>query len=252
MTKMQAHFETAVQVLEDNVDGDTAFLWTGGSEAQVIAHLLQNYVDAPSVPFVTIDTGNAFPEVYEFRQEYMSERDIDWRVERYDELLDGVINNADDPRGYHGSWDDEVELSEDLEGIAAQNASPEEWGVGESCGALKVVPMKRVIDEGYSKLVTGLRKQDPEVDEASFGHIVEEQRPITHTRINPLADWGEKQTWAYIKREFVEYPSLYDEGYRHTDSLCCTDDDTVGEYGEGGRDPEKLQARDKLQEMGYV
>jgi len=270
----------AVEVLEENIDDNTLFLWTGGKDAQVIANLLLYAVGDEKgkspVPFGIIDTGNQFEQIYEFRKQYLAptpdvgastigpfEGVEEFHVEKFDELLEKVILNEDDPRGFHGQWDDDVELppEEELEGIAQQNTTKEEWDVAASCGALKTIPIKRFVDDhGYDKLITGRRSDDfivqKEEDEegGSLEHVEETDQPVPHTRINPLSGWDEANVWAYLKHESVSYPVLYDQGFRHTDSVCCTQDvsQQAGEYGEGGIDPEKEQAKDQLQEMGYI
>lgn len=291
------HVKKAITVLKDAVSeyDNLAFLWTGGKEANVIANMLLYAVKGDNertpVPFVTIDTGNNFDAMYEFREKYVSITGDnganttgpptginDHRVIQYDEMLESVINNPADPRGYHGSYDQaecpvcETSLIEHLEekryecsdcGFVhtvpddfCHNMSATEWGVSESCGALKTVPMRRLIlDNDFDALITGRRGTDPLTpgEDNSLKHIRERSTPAPHTRINPLAEWGEENIYAYIKMESVSLPSLYKEkGYRHTDSKCCTDDDSVGEYGEGGRDPEKQEARSRLEQMGYV
>lgn len=296
----QTHIEEAVGSLETAVSGDksTAFLWTGGKEAQVIADLLLyavgEAVEVSPVPFVIIETGNQFEAMKEFRQKYVApEGDngaattgpptgvSDVRTIRYDEMLEQVIHNPADPRGYHGEYGI-AECPHCGEGLLAAQTdadyecpdcgfehtvpekfrptlSKEEWGVPESCGALKIVPMRRVIEDyGFDTLITGRRSEDPltpgkpKNDELD---VFEERRsPAPHTRVNPLASWEEANVYAYLKAESVSLPSLYtEEGYRHTDMKCCVDHESdVGEYGEGGRDPEKVNNRAKLEQLGYI
>lgn len=264
--------DQASEVLEMAVEEfDTmAFLWTGGKEANAIADMLLYGVDGANgrspVPFVTIDTGNQYDAMYDFRKQYAAptgDRGAStvgpptglarWDVLRYDDLLDGVVQNDDDPRGYHGEWRAGVDLP-DKGPVDGLPRTPEEWGVEESCGALKVVPMRRYIrDHDVDALITGRRGEDPLTPDDGLQHFEERREPAAHTRINPLAEWSEPNVYAYIKQESVSLPSLYTNGgVRHTDATCCTDDDAVGEYGEGGRDPEKRQARDRLEDMGYV
>lgn len=267
---MQQRVDEAIYTLEDVIeDEDALFLWTGGKEANVIGDLLLYAVGEPGnqeIPWATIDTGNHFDEMREFRREYVAATGdqsasttgppggVAVRVERYDELLDRVIQNEDDPRGYHGRWDDSVDLPDPQSGMDLPR-TPEEWDVPASCGALKVVPLRRLINgEGWSTIVTGRRGEDPLTgDDGEFDVWKDRREPARHTRVNPLADWSEANVYAYIKQESVSLPTLYTEqGYRHTDSVCCTDEEQVGEYGEGGRDPQKLRDRQQLEDLGYV
>lgn len=269
----QSLVESAISALREAVSGssgDVAFLWTGGKEANVIADMLLYSVgdthEGSPIPFITIDTGNHLDEMYSFRQEYtLPSGDKgadtvgpftgvdDWRVIRNDGLLDGVIRNNNDPRGFHGEWDSSVNVPDDCP-VNGLPKTSDGWGVEDSCGALKVVPMRKLIrDEGFETIITGRRSEDPLADD---GLPVFNQRhtPAPHERVNPLSDWSEQNVYAYVKRETVPLPSLYTErGYRHTDAECCIDPDSqIGEYGEGGRDPEKRQAQERLEDMGYV
>ena len=289
----------AVSALEKAVEENdkVLFLWTGGKEAQVIADLLLyevGEVEGKSpVPFGVIDTGNHFDEMYDFREKFLAADGDqgadtvgpfngignDVIVEKYDEFLENIIENEDDPRGYHGEhsgeWkcpecgevaerDNKVIVCEScgeetkLKPVQRQNLSPEEWGVPESCGALKVEPLKRFVDEhDFEVLITGIRGSDmiASSDSEEAEMFEEKEEPTNYIRVNPLKNWDEANVWAYLKAESVSYPELYDQGYRHTDSKCCTTkEDKAGadEYGEGGIDAEKAAARKELQDMGYI
>lgn len=265
----QSRIEQAIEALEGALDDDALFLWTGGKEANVVADLLLYAVGDQQgqspIPWGVIDTGNHFPEMYAFREEYCAVTGdrraetvgpfagvMDVVTERHDGLID-VIEDPDDPRGYHGEWDHDVPLPDHGRTLAPRD--PEEWDVAASCGALKVVPIRRFVEKhGYDVLVTGRRGDDPLVEgDSGFGVRHTVRKPVPHERVNPLAGWSEPNVYAYIAQESVPLPSLYTEdGYRHTDSVCCTDNEAVGEYGEGGRDPDKMSARERLNDMGYV
>lgn len=288
----------AVQTLENVIaedDGDTVFLWTGGKEANVIADMLLYAVGEPGVspiPFGIIDTGNQFDEMYAFREDFLDATGdqgadtvgpfggVDEVITvKYEEMLEKIIENENDPRGYHGEhtgeWNcadcgaiaslnrknvqcNKCGTEEPLVGVRSSNVTPEEWDVAASCGALKVVPLKRFIENhGFTTLITGRRADDPIVQSGERSGVElreEHDNPAPHTRVNPLASWKEGNVWAYMKAESVSYPELYNRGYRHTDAACCTEDpeEQVGEYGEGGVDAEKEAVRDRLQGMGYI
>lgn len=266
----QERINKSLTALREAVDDDALFLWTGGKEAQVIADMLLYAVGEPEeqpIPFGIIDTGNHFEEMYTFRSNFCAPngdrgaatigppngiRDI--RVRRHEKLLDEVINNDDDPRGYHGQFNENTELPSEnvIEGLPRD---PDKWGVTESCGKIKTKPYRDFIQEdGFKTIITGIRGTDPITGSENTVPINQSRsQPATHTRINPLANWSEANVYAYIKQESLSLPNLYTEkGYRHTDAKCCTDDKNTPEYGEGGRDTEKLDRREQLEAMGYV
>ena len=41
-------------------------------------------------------------------------------------------------------------------------------------------------------------------------------------KVNPLADWTEREVWDYIKKNGVPYNELYERGYKSIGCLPCT------------------------------
>ena len=41
-------------------------------------------------------------------------------------------------------------------------------------------------------------------------------------KLNPLADWDDKQVWNYIKDHHVPYNPLHDQGYPSIGCMPCT------------------------------
>lgn len=247
--------EEAAEALREAVEEEALFLFTGGKEALVISHmLLQRIGDGGQpVPYGVVDTGNHFEEMQEFRTNYCENRGIELKKKRYDQLLEKVILNEEDPRGFHGYWDEDRELPENTEGIASRNSSREEWGVKESCGALKVTGIKKFIEDGFETLITGQRIEDDLTVKEDPGVWKQREEPDRHTRVNPLANWSRENVWRYISKHDLEYPVLYDRGYNHTDSKCCTrKPNAIGEHGQKGVDIEKRQVVDQLKELGYM
>lgn len=239
---MNSYVDDATHAIGSEITDDSGVLWTGGKEARVLFDLIENHTDV-SPDYLTVDTGNHYDSVEEFREEFHANHDFTWHVRRHERLV-SALQDPDDPRDYHGEWNDEASKSVDV--------SKDEWSVERSCGTVKVMPMKEFIQQdGYDTLVTGTRETDGVAGE-DFSPVMQKREPARHKRVNPLATWSEEHVWAYIKRECLELPDLYDEGYMHTDSKCCTDDNQVGEHGEEGFDPELEEAKDKLAEMGYV
>ena len=54
-------------------------------------------------------------------------------------------------------------------------------------------------------------------------------------KFNPLADWTEKEIWAYIKLNDVPYNALHDKHYPSIGCAPCTRAITVGEDIRAGR-----------------
>jgi len=103
----------------------------------------------------------------------------------------------------------------------------------ECCGIRKVEPLKRALRNAKAWM-TGLRREQAdtrreiqkiEID-APHGGIV---------KLNPLADWSEKQVWEYIKKNHVPYNKLHDKGYRSIGCAPCTRAVKNGEDARAGR-----------------
>ncbi|MEI6518480.1 MAG: phosphoadenylyl-sulfate reductase [bacterium] len=88
------------------------------------------------------------------------------------------------------------------------------------CNVRKVEPLSRALAEKDAWL-TGLRQsqsvtrttlQVVEIDEAHGGIY----------KINPLANWSEKQVWDYIREHNLPYNELHDKGFPSIGCAPCT------------------------------
>lgn len=205
---------------------DSGILFTGGKDSMVILYIWRQHMEDIDPNLLVIDTYNQFDEVYDFRDEIAEEWDLEYDVRSNEEFLEGVIHNDDDERGF--AWD-----------------GPK---TEECCGALKIDVIADFISDGYDHLVVGRREADVNGELP----VKEEKRePIPHTRIHPLANWSDAHIEAYIKRESIPLPSLYYDGYQHTDCVdCCA----KGEEGDdwSGVSPEQRQKLNELRDMGYM
>ena len=107
----------------------------------------------------------------------------------------------------------------------------------------------QLAQDGFDHLTVGRRSADvpgelPLVD-------AEMREPMPHTRYYPLANWSDAHIGAYLTKHSVPLPSLYDEGYEHTDCEPCV---RKGEEGDdwSGASPEQRQQLQELRDMGYM
>ncbi|MBS1189353.1 MAG: phosphoadenylylsulfate reductase (thioredoxin) [Rhodocyclaceae bacterium] len=100
------------------------------------------------------------------------------------------------------------------------------------CFVRKVEPLQRAL-AGKKAWITGLRAQQAAtrtglpVREFNEGNGLE--------KFNPLADWSEKEVWAYIKQNRVPYNALHDKFYPSIGCAPCTRAVTPGEDIRSGR-----------------
>lgn len=103
----------------------------------------------------------------------------------------------------------------------------------ECCGIRKVEPLGRALT-GLKAWVTGLRRQQA-VTRTEIQKIEVDQAHGGIYKINPLADWTEKQVWEYIKKNNIPYNRLHDAGYPSIGCAPCTRAVKPGEDIRSGR-----------------
>ena len=97
------------------------------------------------------------------------------------------------------------------------------------CELRKIEPNRRALD-GKSAWVSGLRRDQSEGRAET--PIVSWAAKFSVVKINPLANWTEKQTWDYLIANKVPYNPLLDQGYTSIGCYNCT---IPGVQGRAGR-----------------
>jgi phosphoadenosine phosphosulfate reductase len=100
------------------------------------------------------------------------------------------------------------------------------------CHVRKVEPLQRAL-AGRSAWITGLRAQQSATREGLPVQAFDEANGLE--KFNPLADWSEKEVWAYIKLNAVPYNALHDRFYPSIGCAPCTRAITPGEDIRSGR-----------------
>ena len=155
-----------------------------GAQAAVMLHLVTQ--QKPDIPVILIDTGYLFPETYRFADELQERLKLNLQVFR------PLVSRAWMEARHGRLWEN------GLVGIEQYN------------GLRKVEPMKRALKElGISTWFTGLRRS-----QASS----RTQTPILQQRdgrlkVNPIADWTDRDIWVYLKKHDLPYHPLWNEGY---------------------------------------
>jgi phosphoadenosine phosphosulfate reductase len=164
-----------------------------------MAHRIQ-----PEARFFYIDTELLFPETYETRDRLAEHFGIDF--ERFVQ---------DNPPGLRERWD------------------AGEWGSQDECCAPRKVATMRAALVGVDCWVSGVRRVDSatRVSAPRFGW----DERFGLWKLNPLADWDDKQIWSYIKDHHVPYNPLHDQGYPSIGCMPCTTQPGAGEGARAGR-----------------
>jgi phosphoadenosine phosphosulfate reductase len=151
-------------------------------EASVILDMAMRV--APSARVFTLDTGALFPETRET-----------WRAleERYDIEIEGV-------RGLHldRQWETDTDRC---------------------CELRKVRPLRDRL-AGADAWVSGLRREQS-AERAGTPKLAWDPKHGLW-KLNPLADWTERDVWRYIAKYDVPYHPLHDQGYQSIGCWPCT------------------------------
>ena len=107
-------------------------------------------------------------------------------------------------------------------------SSPDQpWTLERCCSEAKVDALERAL-EGVDAWITGIRREQASTRADAAKLERDEARGIW--KVNPLADWSEKDVWRYISAHDLPYNPLHDRGY---DSIGCAPCTAPGSGREG-------------------
>jgi phosphoadenosine phosphosulfate reductase len=95
----------------------------------------------------------------------------------------------------------------------------EPWTVQNCCGGAKVAALEQALSD-VDAWITGIRREQAPTRAASPKLERDSRRGIW--KLNPLADWSEKDVWTYIFKHDLPYNPLHDEGYSSIGCAPCT------------------------------
>lgn len=239
-------------------------LWSIGKDSTTLLWLIRKaFYGRIPFPIIHIDTGYKFKEIYEFRDYYAKEWDLNLVVYKNQEAIEKGI-------------------------------SPES-GKLECCTQLKTEALKKVIKElGFEAIYLGIRRDEHGIRakertfslrNQEFEWNYKEQSPELwdqyktqvnrdeHLRIHPILGWTEIDIWRYIEHENIPITSLYlakdSKRYRSIgcETCCkpiCSEADTVSkvidelyttdvsERSGRAQDKESDYMMQKLRSLGYM
>lgn len=155
-----------------------------GAQSAVSLHLLTRAL--PDVPVILLDTGYLFPETYRFVDELTDRLKLNLHVYR------ARMSPAWQEARYGKRW------TQGLEGIERYNYDN------------KVEPMQRALRElQVGTWFTGLRR----VQSASRSATPFVQFTGERFKVNPIADWTDRDVFDYLKANDLPYHPLWEKGY---------------------------------------
>jgi phosphoadenosine phosphosulfate reductase len=93
------------------------------------------------------------------------------------------------------------------------------WSAQNCCGAAKVEALERGLSD-VDAWITGIRREQAPTRAGAPKLERDEKRGLW--KLNPLADWSEKDIWRYIFAHDLPYHPLHDQGYASIGCAPCT------------------------------
>jgi phosphoadenosine phosphosulfate reductase len=93
------------------------------------------------------------------------------------------------------------------------------WTVQNCCSAAKVAGLEAALSD-VDAWITGIRREQAPTRAGAPKLEHDERRGIW--KLNPLADWSEKDIWTYIFKHDLPYNPLHDQGYASIGCAPCT------------------------------
>lgn len=100
------------------------------------------------------------------------------------------------------------------------------------CGLRKVEPMRRALSS-VDCWVAGVRRGDSSTRSKTPKFAWD--RKFNLWKLNPLADWSERDVWSYIHEHRLPYNPLHDQGYPSIGCTHCTQPVAPGGSAREGR-----------------
>jgi phosphoadenosine phosphosulfate reductase len=179
-----------------------------GAEDQVLTQMITS-IDTNARIF-TLDTGRLFPETYEL---------IDRTSKKYKTNLEVYFPQAET-----------IQSMVQKKGINLFYDSIENRK--ECCYNRKIEPLKRAF-KGLEAWICGLRAEQS-VTRTDI-QLVEWDENNQIVKINPLAQWTEKDLWDYINEKGIPYNPLHNKNYPSIGCQPCTRAILPGEDIRAGR-----------------
>jgi phosphoadenosine phosphosulfate reductase len=160
-------------------------------QSSVLVHMLSEI--APGTRVVEFDTGLLFPETYETRERLL---------ERYPLRFERILP------------EESVEEQAQTHGDRLWERDPDRC-----CGLRKVAPLERALD-GMDAWITGIRREQSSSRRTARKIEVDARRGVV--KVQPLADWTNRDVWRYIWRHSIPYNPLHDHGFPSIGCMPCT------------------------------
>ncbi len=183
-TLAQLGAKARVQCALENLPQTQVLTSSFGAQAAVCLHLLT--AERPDIPVVMVDTGYLFPETYAFVDELTERLQLNLKIFR------SPMSAAHQEARYGKRWEQGLDK---LEEYNLQN---------------KVEPMRNAMEAlQVGTWYTGLRR----VQSQSRANTPFVQYSGGRFKVAPIADWTDRDVYAYLRAHDLPYHPLWHKGY---------------------------------------
>jgi len=173
-------------------------------QSSILVHLVAQH--APRTRIVEIDTGLLYAETHATRARL---------VERY-----GIEVETIRPQRT-------VEEQALAEGDRLWERDPDRC-----CGLRKVAPFEQAL-AGAGGWLSGVRREQSAARRDIRKVALDAKRGVV--KLQPLADWTDRECWSFVVSHRIPYHALHDTGYPSIGCMPCTRQVVAGEDERGGR-----------------
>ncbi len=177
-----------------------ALLWSIGKDSTTLLWLCRKaFFGKIPFPVLHIDTSYKFKQIYDFREKYRKEWDLNLIIEKNDTALNSGMNNT---RG-------KFECCNSLKTEALKSALAKYKLEAIILGIRRDEHGIRAKERFFSPRDTDLR-WDYEAQPPELWNLYQtKMNHYQHFRVHPLLGWRESDVWQYIEREKIPVPQLY-------------------------------------------
>jgi len=246
---------------------DCAITWTGGKDSTLNLWIIrmfctENNIKLPRV--MTIDEGDAFPEITYFLIKYSKEWNIDlawccnWDVLRACQSHLGETVHVKDLNERNKAELKRIGFEGDSFPFEAESSN-----VGNHL--MKTVVFNQFVEDNKIKAMfmalrrdeQAARRNDKPFTEKEAGYLMP-----AHTRISAILDFTERDVWNTTMLYKIPYCPLYEIGYRSLGARTTSNPGQVGIPAweqdmentpeRAGRRQDKEQSMERLRKLGYM
>jgi sulfate adenylyltransferase subunit 2 len=178
-----------------------AILWSIGKDSTTMLHLCRKaFFGKLPFPAIHIDTGAKFQEMYDFRDKYAKEWELNLIVAKNEEAM---------ARGIKCGTSDSFTCCNELKTNALKQCMDKNKLAALLLGIRRdehgIRAKERVFSPRNKAFQWNYKDQPPELWDQFKSKSDEEQ----HIRVHPLLHWTEVDIWEYVKREKLPINELY-------------------------------------------